>query len=298
MKINSSLATLATLALACGLRTDASSEAIVDGADASGPEFDAIGTIGDLLYETSYDPKCTATLIEPRLIMTAAHCLRDYVSSPVRRLVFALGADAHAPTATIGIRSTAFDAPSTGGFGSLGRDVAFATLDHAVTQVRPIALASAPLTENAVRAVGFGISDVKTRAAGKRLQGTATIRAREGAPLAKLHGNFAALFAFVERAHGRDFAGRNRVDLEAQFQRRLESGMELYVGGTARDAQTCSGDSGSPLLMMQNGALVAVAVASFSYKGREASVTCSSLGQTYSMPSDAAKRAARENLKR
>ena len=101
------------------------------------PAFDAIGRLGpDPKFQTSQG--CTATLIAPDLLLTAAHCLAAGPSNAV----FAPGWRVGRRNPSIAIART-LRHPDYGGIGSLPfeNDIALAVLSVPVTGVPPLALA-------------------------------------------------------------------------------------------------------------------------------------------------------------
>jgi secreted trypsin-like serine protease len=84
-------------ATASGDSDKQSSEPIIGGNGTS--DYPAIGSL-----RVVHVPLCTATLIGPSLVLTAAHCLVD-PSPPASWMDFAIGPDAYSPETTIRVSS-------------------------------------------------------------------------------------------------------------------------------------------------------------------------------------------------
>ena len=101
------------------------------------PAFDAIGRLGsDPKFQTSQG--CTAALIAPDLVLTAAHCVNPSQGG----LVFSPGWRVGQRNPSIAIART-LRHPDYGGIGNLAfeNDIAIAVLSVPVTGVTPLALA-------------------------------------------------------------------------------------------------------------------------------------------------------------
>jgi secreted trypsin-like serine protease len=89
------------LTLASFACSDPHVEAAEDQALIGGHDEAGLPAVGAILYDGSWG--CTGTLIAPRTVLTAAHCLLTEAGAPYApaRLAFALGPDAHAPQARL-----------------------------------------------------------------------------------------------------------------------------------------------------------------------------------------------------
>ena len=101
---------------------------IVGGVDAKSAKLDAIGTVGTKDYEGNYDFFCTATLIGPKVVLTAKHCATYGPNEAPRlaneKIYFAVGADAKAPKQVIEAVDVILAPINEGGFIEYGGDVA------------------------------------------------------------------------------------------------------------------------------------------------------------------------------
>jgi hypothetical protein len=221
---------------------------------------------------------CTATLIAPRLVLTARHCKVGFGNAEL-----ALGNDAERPRRVVKIVQ-AWDPPPVveGGIPADGTDVSVAALAEPVEDVVPIAIADGHLTASAigkrVGVVGFGLRNRAGDHAVRRA-GSVTVRALEGAPFQALFRTEDELLAYASSKVGTLDEGDIRA-LRDHWDAEVRSGREVYVGQATGDAQQCPGDSGGPLIGKVAGRLVVLAVASRSVKVGDG-FDCGVLGGRY-----------------
>jgi secreted trypsin-like serine protease len=284
-----SVVTLSLAVVACSSEapsTAASSENdIIGGVDATSAALDAIGTVGHL-REGGFDYFCTATLIAPRVVLTAKHCAAEgpkgatYLSE--EPIYFAVGADSLHPKKTVKASEVFLSPVEEGGFVKYGADVALYLLEEPITDVTPLPYVRGHLAESEVgkklTAVGFGVHD-RQRESGTRKAGAVTLQAVSGQPLHKLFATFEDLRAFVGKVEADWWMESNEDRLASFYDLTLLADHEAYVGLGKDDAQPCSGDSGGPLVQRIDGKNVVVAVVSGSFKG--STYPCSVLGEAY-----------------
>jgi secreted trypsin-like serine protease len=172
---------------------------------------------------------CTATLISPRVLLTAAHCIADEPGQPAgQRASFTVVAGGQRLQVSAARFNNAFDFEDLAG----GNDVGVAILAQPIASIAPVAVINRALTDNDVgqnvRMVGFGINNPEANAgAGRKRQVSAPITAV-----------FDELLTVGEIDP--------RVDVDPND-----------VKGT------CNGDSGGPALLKVNGVERVVGITSF-----------------------------------
>jgi hypothetical protein len=242
---------------------------IIGGFDSRGKSMEAIGTVGMKDKDGNYQFFCSATLINPTTVLTAKHCA-IVLDGPLAgmKLVnlvpvyFAVGAEAQTPTRTVEAISADLSSVNQGGFVGLGNDVAIYHLAEAITDVKPLAVADAPLSTELVgkafASVGYGsqdnFEDLTGQLSATRKAGRTTMRALTGKSFELMLGSYEA---FVEQLVSE--YGQEVVDDNADFIRdwydttTVLSGYEAWTGNATGDSQTCHGDSGGPLVGRVNG---------------------------------------------
>ncbi|MBX3203872.1 MAG: S1 family peptidase [Labilithrix sp.] len=152
---------------------------------------------------------CSAALIEPDLVLTAAHCVERH-----RSFAFGWGEVSAATTVRATTRASHpryVMPPKNGGVAFQGFDVALLRLERPVVEIAPLGISSAPPT-GSVRAIGYGATSYVARDDGAgEAHGVGTER-RSAAGLV---------------------VGHNATELFVRF---------------APPSSTCYGDSGGPLL--------------------------------------------------
>jgi hypothetical protein len=278
-----------SVAIACSASrsADSNDSNIIGGFDAASAKLNAIGTVG-LVVNGALAPLCTATLIGPHTVVTAKHCVLDLeratpadggAASPPPApgehklfldegsMAFAIGPNTALPVRMVPIATAAVAALDEGGAIGIGADVGVYTLAEDVTDVEPMLVASEPVNTSMIgqtlTVVGYGFQDLQKQKFGTRRAGAATVRAVQGEALEAAFGTAQAFFDAVAKVEGEAFVEANKAHFQELYDKPLLADYELYAGMAAGDAQTCSGDSGGPLLAtLSDGRIEVVAVAS------------------------------------
>lgn len=250
--------------LGCSGSTDAADtiddvSEIIDGR----PDTQTTAAIGALVEQFNlqngpgYQAFCTATLIAPKLVLTAKHC-REKARG---KWGFAMGEYANTdivtgrgPTRVV--LAARFEEESTVTSNTelgLGSDVALVHLREAITDVEPVdvgLLTDADIGKT-FTAIGYGLQKDLTTT-GARRSGTITLKARSGLVLPPL-----VSAADYDRRSGGDSA----ENLAYHARAKLLEGYEASLAPGS--AQPCTGDSGGPLLSKRGGKLRVFGVASY-----------------------------------
>lgn len=279
---------LSLSAIGCLGESDPTSDEqdIVGGVDAKSAKLDAIGTVGTKDFDGAYDFFCTATLIGPKVVLTAKHCATYGPTETPRlaseKIYFAVGADVKSPKQVVEAVDVLISPIAEGGFIEYGSDVAIYILAEPVKDVTPMPWAKAHLDAASVgktfTAVGYGVQD-RDRTTGTRKAGTLTLQATEGQPLHRLFPTKDDLYAHMAKYEGQAWVDGHKDRLDKFYDFSLLPGHEAYLGMGEHDAQPCSGDSGGPLVANVDGTLTVVGVVSGSFKG--ATYPCSTVGEAY-----------------
>ncbi|MBK6693139.1 MAG: trypsin-like serine protease [Myxococcales bacterium] len=285
------VAAAGSLAAGCGATReseDVEEGAILDGFDVTDARADAIGSVGFIYGPTTFDGKCTGTLIARDRVLTAKHCVQATAAEAPyvvdRDVGFAVGFDVHSPRRVVRFTKVERLEPHEGGYVGFGHDVAVYTLAEPIDDVAPLPLANDALSASSVAlrlwAVGFGAQDYDGRVRGTRRAGSVRLRAVEGKALPSLFPTFDAMETLLTASEGRDWVTASRGALTSLYGYELLPGGEVYAAPDT--AQPCDGDSGGPLVARRAGTVEEyeiLGVVSGSKKGRDG--RCSVLGEFY-----------------
>jgi hypothetical protein len=237
--------------------SDTSADDVQGGVPVTSKKFDAVGSLVAEIPGYPPQPFCTATLISDRLVLTAKHCAmepaslsedgQDHYYIDQFKVSFSIGSDA-VKGRMIQAESAQVAALMDGGIG-YGADVAVYRLSEAVTDVTPIEVSSAPLTEsdvgNSYFAIGFGVRDAAGNA-GVRTAGNITMTLRKGAPYHVAYATYEAFKAWIEERIGRPVTQEEEAIVHEMYDQELLDQYEAFFSPKDGDVQVCSGDSGRP----------------------------------------------------
>jgi secreted trypsin-like serine protease len=268
---------------------------IVDGVPTSDPALDAIGGIVFKWAPQHYEAfSCTGTLIAPKVVLTARHCVAGasdwhFFPLPSFNNFVVFGDDVGKPKQKVKIKgyvtAPASEAAS-GLLGDGGRDVAVLYLDQAPKDITPAKLGhfDASMLGTQFRIAGFGQTENFT--VGTKLEGLATARALSGDWYPLLFNNDYAAF---DEWYWMDASLATPSDEEeaawwtpGTFM--LEPGYELLAGGLPGESVSCWGDSGGPIFQGSSAADFTVYGVSFAGEGSIAN-NCG-LGGAYAVLND------------
>lgn len=288
----------AFLAVGCAAEPEAhtTDDDIVGGVDANGKAVAAVNAVYSIDKDGKKGGGCTGTLIGPRVVLTAKHCVLTDDNDPASptwldvggSIEFRIGTRRAAPEATYRASKVYLCGLEAGGAADLGCDVALLRLDSDVANVAPLTVSSTPLTKEQIgtrfTAVGYGTTDAanSSATAGTKKMASLTLRAIEGRPYEANYPTFESFLAALETAEGAGFADRDpnrRQFYEYLYTHRLLDSYEASVGGGADEAQDCHGDSGGPLLKNVDGKLVVYGVVSTGVSGQKQ--VCENMGAVY-----------------
>ncbi len=125
-------------------------------------------------YGGSYESLCTGTLIGPKTVLTAAHCIYAYGQNTPYYVVF--GTDSSAPTRAVAVAQQ-YKNPS---YNQSSYDFGLLRLATAVTDVTPIAINETPLNTGhigtPIRHVGYGLTVANSQLSGTKREVTYDLR--------------------------------------------------------------------------------------------------------------------------
>lgn len=277
--VSAALVTLLGLFSGCAGDADptpSSEDDLKGGVVAREAVYGPVGALG-APGSTSFNVSCTGTLVAPKVVLTAKHCVTsdpegDAFDKLDAGLYFAPGLEASLKSPRYKVVSAAAAKLAEGGFIEYGSDVALLQLESAPPGLTPALVRAAhPAVQEVgkkLTVVGFGFDETDKN--GIRKRGTVTLRATGGRALGPVFSSRTALDSLIEKKEGDRSALSPDDDRSAQVARYWEHQLlpthEAFVGLAAGDAQPCRSDSGAPVLVLENGRPVVVAVISGSLK--------------------------------
>jgi hypothetical protein len=286
------LSLIVSLCVACSSAPrDAAGEGGEDaliGGRAAGTRYAAVGALTD----PDGAVFCTATLVSPRLIVTAQHCIEGgSEDEPADRapseVTFRLGAKASAPDRAPVKLKRWLPAPTfdTNGdpLSHFASDVALAELAEPITDRAPIPLATRAPSDSdlgqSFDVVGFGVRDKSGTGEPGGIREVGSFK------LEAVAGN-----AFHKRFGSKEEFDRHLASIDAEgaadgLGDRLYAYGELHDGyevlARSERSETCYSDSGGPLLATKNGKLEVIGVVSRGFPGYASS--CTHLGTVFAV---------------
>jgi hypothetical protein len=273
-KHHSWLAALSLLAGAAGCSSAAgpddevietSEQEIIGGFPVNTSLADAIGALGVYFPESTEEdrgfiPVCTASLISRDTVLTAKHCIA--LVEDGWSLAFGVGWNGNDPKEVVPIVSVLGAPGDEGGQSGFGRDLGLGKLERSIRNIQPLSLGTLRSRDvgKTFSMVGYGDQD-DGGPTGTRQAGFIQLLALEGKILQLVYPTFEDFYqahigepppSGCDCAVVEDDACALSCELQAEYDNAsLEKGYEALLGGE-HSAELCFGDSGGPLLGVQN----------------------------------------------
>jgi hypothetical protein len=249
---------------------------IVAGTPTTDPALAAIGGIVFKYAPAHYrEFSCTGTLIAPKVVLTARHCVAGspgwhFFPLPSFNNFVVFGDNVNKPAQKVKIKGYLTAPPSDAGglLGDGGRDIAVLYLDEAPQGITPAKLGhfNASMLGTHFRIAGFG--QTESFVSGTKYEGLATARALSGEwyPLL-FNDNYDAFDAWYWTDAWSEPSDEEEAAWWAPGTYTLEPGYELLAGGLPGESVSCWGDSGGPLFLGSSAASFTVYGVSFAGEG-------------------------------
>jgi len=253
-------------------------QSIVDGTLTTDPALDAIaGIVFKYAPAKIEEFSCTATLIAPKVALTARHCVAGDVGwhffpIPSFNNFVVFGDNVSKPEQKVKIKGFVVPPPSPtapGLLGDGGRDMAVVFLDSVPKGITPAKLGQFDESQlgTQFKIAGFGWRE--NFSVGAKAVGLATARDLSGDWYPTLFGGDYAAFDAWYWTDASLASGTEEEEAlwwtPGTFQ--LEPGYELLAGGLPGEAVGCWGDSGGPLFLGSSASDLTVYGVSFAAEG-------------------------------
>lgn len=267
----------------------------MSGAQKTDSRYDAIGSLG---YFDDPDAICSATLIAEDWIMTAEHCRYggaedDPFIYRADQVEFKIGEISKRASIRVKLKKWVHGGNIKVNGYEESIDVMFAQLSTRITAVKPIPLLTNPsFTSNPGKTfeiVGYGIT-TNPLLVDKRQKGQLQVTAASGNAFQRIFQNETNFEKYLTQAHPGEESAVSRhysrgvvipgYTVHAWDDRGRKNGKYISQpkGGWI---SSCNGDSGGPLLQIENGVFHAVGVVSRGYNGD--TEACVQLGTIFSV---------------